>query len=52
MLGDQKKLDDDFKLCTNFIKILEVFEKATDLLQGDYPTLNLALIVHVDMKIT
>lgn len=37
--------DTELKLCADFITVLQVFEKATDVLQGDeYPTLNLTAV--------
>lgn len=55
-LGSIKKYDmalsiTEEKLCSDFITVLQVFEKATDLLQGDlYPTLNLAVLCYVEIK--
>lgn len=38
-------------LCSDFIEVLQIFEKATDLLQGEsYPSLNLALVCYVHIK--
>ena len=43
--------DTDLELCNDLIKVLSIFEKATDMLQGDkYPTQNLALLIYVDIK--
>jgi len=42
--------DTELTLCSDLIKVLHVFEKATDILQGDsYPSLNLASLCYVDI---
>ncbi|KAJ6639671.1 hypothetical protein Bhyg_12418 [Pseudolycoriella hygida] len=41
----------EHKVVKEFIKILDVFGKATDVFQGSkYPTLNLTMIFHVEIK--
>ncbi|KAJ6639669.1 hypothetical protein Bhyg_12416 [Pseudolycoriella hygida] len=43
--------DSEHKVVKEFIKILDVFGKATDVFQGSkYPTLNLTMIFHVEIK--
>lgn len=43
--------DTELVLAQEFVKVLQVFEKATDLMQGDsYPSLNLAVFCYVDIK--
>lgn len=43
--------DTEETLAKDFVKILETFEKATDVMQGDtYPTLNLAVFCYMDIK--
>lgn len=43
--------DTEQTLAMDFVKVLETFEKATDVMQGDkYPTLNLAVFCYEDIK--
>lgn len=43
--------DTELKLCSDFVVVLKIFEKATDVLQGErYPTLNLATFCYLEIK--
>lgn len=43
--------DTELTLATDFVKALAIFEKATDVMQGDsYPSLNLAVFCYVDIR--
>lgn len=43
--------DDDLALATDFVKVLKVFEKSTDLLQGtSYPTQNLSVFCYMEIQ--
>lgn len=43
--------DTELALAADFVKVLAVFEKATDVMQGDsYPSLNLAVFCYVDIR--
>ncbi|XP_037029353.1 uncharacterized protein LOC119069409 [Bradysia coprophila] len=48
---DQVFSDTELKLAKDFVKVLEVFEKATDVMQGiSYPSLNISVFCYVDIK--